>query len=123
MPKYLVTVHSGPADPEGPMSSPSEEEMAAMMARKEQLEAELRKSGAWSFSARLTDPGSATVVRRRDGETLLTDGPYLESKEHMAGFYLIDAADLDEALGWTEKFLDTFGMPALEVRALADWEA
>ena len=70
------------------------EEMTAIDAFNERLEAE----GHWVFAAGLAAPGSATVIDNRGGEALFTDGPYLESKEYLAGFWIIDAADLDVAL-------------------------
>ncbi len=70
------------------------EEMAAIDAFNEQLMAR----GHWVFAGGLASPGTATVVDGRDGEAVLTDGPYLESKEHIAGFWIINAADLDVAL-------------------------
>jgi hypothetical protein len=69
-------------------------EMAAVDAFNEQLMAE----GHWVFAGGLALPGTATVVDGRDGEALFTDGPYLESKEYLAGFWIIEAADLDVAL-------------------------
>jgi hypothetical protein len=70
------------------------EEMAAIDVFNERLEAE----GHWVFAAGLAAPSSATVIDNRGGEALFTDGPYLESKEYLAGFWIIDAADLDVAL-------------------------
>jgi hypothetical protein len=70
------------------------EEMAAIDVFNEQLVAE----GHWVFAGGLASPSTATVVDGRDGEPVFTDGPYLESKEHIAGFWIIEAADLDVAL-------------------------
>jgi hypothetical protein len=70
------------------------EEMAAIDAFNEQLEAE----GHWVFAGGLASPDAATVVDGRNGEPLVTDGPYLESKEYLAGFWIIEAPDLDVAL-------------------------
>ena len=72
----------------------SDAEMAAIDAFNEQLQAE----GQWVFAGGLASPGTATVVDGRDGEAVFTDGPYLESKEHIAGFWIIEAPDLDVAL-------------------------
>jgi hypothetical protein len=57
-------------------------------------------SGAWVFAGGLHPATSATVVRVQDGEVLTTDGPFAETKEHIGGFYIIEAADLDAALDW-----------------------
>jgi hypothetical protein len=70
------------------------EEMAAIDAFNEQLVAE----GHWVFAGGLASPSTATVVDGRYGEPVFTDGPYLESKEHIAGFWIIQAPDLDVAL-------------------------
>ena len=58
----------------------------------------LLADGHWVFAGGLASPVAATVVDGRDGEPVVTDGPYLESKEHIAGFWIIEAADLDVAL-------------------------
>jgi hypothetical protein len=70
------------------------EEMAAIDVFNEQLRAE----GQWVFAAGLASPSAATVVDGRDGDAVFTDGPYLESKEHVVGFWIIEAHDLDVAL-------------------------
>ncbi len=58
----------------------------------------LQADGHWVFAGGLGAPSTATVVDNRTGEALLTDGPFLESKEYLAGFWVIEAADLDVAL-------------------------
>lgn len=70
------------------------DEMAAIDAFNDQL----RTDGHWVFAGGLASPGTATVVDARDGEPVFTDGPYLESKEHIVGFWIIEAPDLDVAL-------------------------
>ena len=70
------------------------EEMAAIDTFNERLQAE----GHWVFAGGLASPSSATVVDGRDGEPVFTDGPYLESKEFIAGLWIIEAPDLDVAL-------------------------
>jgi hypothetical protein len=70
------------------------EEQAAIDVFNEQLQAD----GQWVFAGGLASPSTATVVDGRHGEPVFTDGPYLESKEHIAGFWIIEAADLDVAL-------------------------
>lgn len=72
----------------------SADEMAAIDVFNEQLQAK----GHWVFAGGLAAPSTATVVDGRHGEALFTDGPYLESKEYLAGFWVIEAADLDVAL-------------------------
>lgn len=72
----------------------TEEEMAAIDVFNEQLQAD----GQWVFAGGLASPSSATVVDGRGGEPVFTDGPYLESKEHIVGFWIIEAPHLDAAL-------------------------
>jgi hypothetical protein len=88
MAQYLISVLSDTTN------SATAEEMAAIDAFNDRLEAERH----WVFAAGLASPSTATVVDGRDGEALFTDGPYLESKEHVAGFWIIDAPHLDVAL-------------------------
>jgi len=68
--------------------------MAAINAFNDRLEAE----GHWGFTGGLASPSTATVIDNRGGEEMLTGGPFLESKEYLAGFWIIDAPDLDVAL-------------------------
>lgn len=72
----------------------TEEEQAAIDVFNERLQAD----GHWVFAAGLASPGAATVVDGRDGDPVFTDGPYLESKEHIIGFWIIEAPHLDVAL-------------------------
>ncbi|WP_324277780.1 YciI family protein [Blastococcus brunescens] len=86
-------------------------QMELQMARLGELEADMRARGSWLFSGRLTSADTATVVRQVDGRRVVSDGPFIESKEHLGGFYVIDAADLDEALGWADRTVAAIGMP------------
>jgi hypothetical protein len=70
------------------------QEMAAIDVFNEQLQTD----GYWVFAGGLASPSSATVIDGRDGEAVLTDGPYLETKEYVAGFWVIQAPDFDVAL-------------------------
>ncbi|MDI1464766.1 YciI family protein [Catellatospora sp. KI3] len=72
----------------------TDDEMAAIDVFNEQLQAD----GHWVFASGLASPGSATVIDARGGEAVFTDGPYLESKEHIIGFWIIEAPHLDLAL-------------------------
>jgi hypothetical protein len=67
------------------------------------------------FGGRLHGPDTATVVRVADGEVLTTDGPFVEAREHLGGFYVIEADDLDAALAWAAKVTELVGAP-IEVR-------
>lgn len=76
---------------------------------------ELRAAGAWVFAGGLHDAGTATVVRVQNGETLTTDGPYVEGKEHVGGLTVLRAPDLDAALEWGRKLAAATTLP-IEVR-------
>jgi hypothetical protein len=86
--QYLVSVIHDAAD----LATP--EEMAAIDAFNERLQ----EQGHWVFAGGLGAPSTATVVDNRDGVAMVTDGPFLESKEYLAGFWVIEAPDLDVAL-------------------------
>jgi hypothetical protein len=80
----------------------------------------LRDTGAFVFQGGMDGgPESATVVRQSGGEFLVSDGPYVETKEHLAGFWIINAADLDEALQWA-KLTAAAQQRAIEVRPFFD---
>jgi hypothetical protein len=81
----------------------------------EDFHQELRDAGAWVFSGGLEAPDTATVVRLQDGELLLTDGPFVETKEYVGGLSIVDAPDLDAALEWGRKAARAIGLP-IEVR-------
>jgi len=83
------------------------------------LNEELKAAGAWVFAGGLHPPSTATVVRVKDGEVLTTDGPYPEGAEHIGGFWIIDAADLDAALAWARKATVACANP-VEVRPFQD---
>jgi hypothetical protein len=80
-----------------------------------QLNEELQSVGAWVFGGGLLPASSATVVRAEDGGFTMTDGPFTESKEHIGGFWVIEAADLDAALEWAKKATQACLQP-VEVR-------
>jgi hypothetical protein len=86
--QYLFSVITDTAD------LATEDEQAAINVFNDRLEAE----GYWVFAGGLAAPSSATVVDNRSGQEVFTDGPFLESKEHLAGFWVIEAPDLDVAL-------------------------
>ena len=117
MTRYMLSVHSvaGGGAPRPPMS---EEEMRQSHQRLAGVEKEMASTGAWVFSGRLHEPDTATVVRESGGEVVTTDGPFAESKEHLGGFYIIEAADLDAALGWASKVTACINVP-IEVRPFA----
>jgi hypothetical protein len=80
----------------------------------------MKDAGAFVFKSGLQGGAeSATVVRQSGEDFLITDGPYTETKEHLAGFWIIDAADLDEALEWA-KFAAAAEQRPIEVRPFFD---
>ena len=94
---------------------PDPDRLARIMADVGKVKTDLRAAGAWVFDGGLHGPDSATVVTIVDGETVLTDGPFIESKEQIGGFSVIEAADLDEALGWAARMAEAVTVP-VEVR-------
>lgn len=118
MAKYLLSTHTVEGEPPPAMS---EAEMQQTWQRMSRLEDEMKASGAWFLSARLHGPDTATVVRMsgNDGDVVTTDGPFVESKEHIAGFYIIEAPDLDAALGWAAEVTVCIKRP-IEVRPFMD---
>jgi hypothetical protein len=98
MTQYLLSVHMVEGSPVR-----SNEEMQKAYGQVNTLNEELQKDGAWVFAGGLHLPGTATVVRANGDEVLTTDGPFVEGKEHVGGFWVIEAADLDAALAWAAK--------------------
>jgi hypothetical protein len=119
MPQYLLSAHSVEGQAREPMS---DEEMTELYTRVRALEENMKSAGAWVFGGRLHKPDTATVVRVSGGELLRTDGPFVESKEHLGGFYIIEAEDLDAALSWAAKTAECV-QTAIEVRAIWDQRA
>jgi hypothetical protein len=113
MKQYLISIYQ----PDGP--APDAEFLAPIMAELQQIQRDLRESDSWVFSAGLHAPDTATVVRAKGGDAMITDGPFVEGKEHLGGFTVIKATDLDEALAWGRRFAEATTLP-IEVRPLVD---
>jgi hypothetical protein len=113
MKQYLLSLYQ----PDGP--PPPAEILGPIMARVGALETEMRAAGAWVFSAGLHPPATATTVRVRGDDVLMTDGPFAEGKEHIGGFTIVRAPDLDAALAWARKLAAATTLP-IEVRPLAE---
>ena len=113
MSQYLLSTYAVEGEVPGAPRTP--EEMQRFMERVAALEAEMEASGNFVFGGALHGPDAATVVRLSDGDPVMIDGPYVESKEHIAGFYIINADDLDAALAWGRKVVDAIQHP-IEVR-------
>jgi len=113
MSQYLLSTYTVEGEVSGAPTTP--EEMQTFMERVIALETEMDASGTFVFGGALHGPDAATVVRVSDGSVVMTDGPFAESKEHIGGFYIINADDLDAALAWADKAADATNHP-IEVR-------
>jgi len=109
MKQYLLTIYQPDGDP------PAPEVLGKIMRDVNQVREELQTAGAWVFAGGLHPPSAATVVRVRDGKAVITDGPFAEAKEHVGGFNIILAPDLDAALEWARKLARATTLP-IEVR-------
>jgi hypothetical protein len=113
MGQYLLSTYEVQGEVAGAPQTP--EEMQVFMGRVIALEDEMEATGTFAFGGALHGPDASTVLRAGDGEVVMTDGPFVEAKEHIAGFYIINADDLDAALGWARKVVDAIQHP-IEVR-------
>ncbi|MEV6872292.1 YciI family protein [Amycolatopsis sp. NPDC051128] len=110
MKQYLLSIYQ----PDGP--TPPPEVLEGVMKKLDALNADLKTAGAWVFTGGLHPPSTATVLRAADGDTLVTDGPYAEGKEHLGGFTIITAPDLDASLSWGGRLADAVAPLPVEVR-------
>lgn len=106
---YLLSV----IQPEG--DAPPPEVLEPVMRDLDRVNQELKAADAWVFAGGLHPPSTATVLRPRDGDVLITDGPFAEGKEHIGGFTIIRATDLDAALEWGRRLASAITLP-IEVR-------
>jgi hypothetical protein len=97
MPQYMLLIYT-PTE-----GGPSPEEMQAEFPRWMEYTEDLQKAGVMVAGDALQGGETATTVRVRDGETVLSDGPFAETKELLGGYYIVDVPDLDEALRWAAK--------------------
>ena len=109
MPQYLLTV----VEPTGGEITP--EALEPIMRAVDAVDREMREAGVWVFAGGLYPPSSATTLRPKDDEILVTDGPFAEGREHVGGFSIITAPDLDAALDWGRKLARATTLP-IEVR-------
>jgi hypothetical protein len=109
MQQYLLTV----IQPDGPAPDNIDEIRRDVEALREEMQA----AGAWVFAAGLHPASTATVVRAGNGDVVTTDGPFTEGKEHMGGFTIVQAPDLDAALEWGRKASEATTLP-IEIRPL-----
>ena len=93
--KYMLLIH----DEEKAWAKLSESESQQVMADYRQFTQQIQASGHYLAGAQLHPTTAATSVRLRDGKRLVTDGPFAETREQLGGYYLVEAKDLDEAIG------------------------
>jgi hypothetical protein len=113
MKRYLLSIYQ----PDGPLLAPAA--LEPIMRDVRVVREDMKAAGAWVFAAGLFPASTATVVRVKDGESLTTDGPYAEGKEHIGGFTIVKAPDLDAALEWGRRLARATTLP-IEVRPLQD---
>lgn len=110
--RYVCLVHVDPSL----IEAATPQELAAMDRDNQQANAELTASGHLILDLALKEPGTARIIRSRGGKVSATDGPYVESKEHLGGFFVIEARNLDEAVAIARREpMARFG--SIEVRA------
>ena len=114
---HALLIYSDPAKDPAPESPQAQAEFQQWM----QYTEELGASGGLKAGEALQSGETATTVRVRDGETLLTDGPFAETKEVLGGFYVIDVPDLDAAIEWAAK-IPNVGYGSIEVRPVVSFE-
>ena len=113
MTRYLLTIYQ-------PDGGPPPREFLEVVGRAlHALNQEIKRAQGWVFAGALHPPGTATVVRGGGAEVVTTDGPYVEGKEHVGGFWIVEAPDLDVALGWARKAARATTLP-IEVRPFQD---
>ena len=115
--KYALLIYTTPGASERPAAEQSETWFSYIRA--------IRESGVLLAAEQLTGTDTATSVRVRGGDRLVTDGPFMETKEHLLGFFLIDVPDLDTALDWAARMPNT-AYGTTEVRAAMSgrpWQA
>jgi hypothetical protein len=114
MVEYLLSVYGSEAD-----ATPSPEVMERMYAQTDTFNQELKASGSWVFAGGLHPVSTATVVDGTGPQVVTTDGPFAESKEHLGGFWVIQAKDLDQALDLARRASAACESP-VEVRPFQD---
>jgi hypothetical protein len=116
--RYLLTIYG---DETGFSDAPPEA-LKAMLDEYGAFTQEVSESGAMVAGEGLEPTNTATTVRVRDGERVVTDGPFAETKEQLGGFYLLECANLDEAIGWAAK-IPGAKAGSIEVRPVMNYDA
>jgi hypothetical protein len=114
--RYILLIYAN--EREWEVMSPTEQ--AAVLREHGTLDAELVRAGKWKASDALQPTRTATTVRMRDGKALVTDGPYAETKEQLAGFYVVEARDLDDAIAIASR-IPPACWGAVEVRPIQEF--
>jgi hypothetical protein len=115
--KYLCTIYGD----ETQWGSATPDQISAVMQAYEAFGREVSEAGAFIAGEGLEPTSAATTVRVRDGERLLSDGPFAETKEQLGGFYLLECASLDEAIEWASK-IPAASSGSVEVRPVMNYE-
>ena len=113
MKQYLLSIYQPDGEP------PPPEVLEPIMRDVYAVKQEMKAAGVWVFTAGLHAADVSTVVRVQDGQPLITDGPFAEGKEHIGGFTIIEAPDLDAALAWGRKLAQATTLP-IEVRPVRE---
>jgi hypothetical protein len=113
MKQYLLSIYQPDGDP------PPPEVLDPIMRNLEGLNQEIKAAGGWAFAAGLHPASTATVLRATGDDVVMTDGPYVEGKEHLGGFTVIKASDLDAALVWARRLAEVLSPLAIELRPIA----
>jgi hypothetical protein len=108
MSRYLLSIYQPDRDPPPPQL------LEPLMRDINALIQDAKAAGVWVFNGGLHPPGTATVVRYKGGDALVTDGPFAEGKEHVGGFLVIEVPDLDAALEWGRKLAQALTLPGHE---------
>ncbi len=116
--RYMLLIYTD----ESLAATASEADMQAIMAAYYAYDAETMAAGVHQLSEALNSVTTAKTVRVRNGKSLVTDGPYAETKEQLGGFYTLQCKDLDEAILWATKCPGIKSAP-IEIRPLVDYAA
>jgi hypothetical protein len=112
MPQYILNVIE-------PTGQPFPDNLDQIIRDVTEVDDAMKDAGIWVFAGGLHDPSSSTVVRNQNGQVTTTDGPFAEGKEHIGGFTIIEASDLDSALDWAGRLAQATTLP-IEVRPFRD---
>lgn len=113
--KYMLLIH----DSEQALNALSEDELKRIMADYRRFSEEIRASGHYRAGSQLQPTSMATTVRVRNGKRLVTDGPFAETSEQLGGYFLVEAKDLDEAIGLAER-VPSARIGTIEIRPLVE---